>query len=164
MDDSQNLNTNVQQEQQAPTVQDAAKPEKAKEPKPAKNRYTATGRRKESTARVTLISPGTGKISVNKRTLLSYFSRETHRIVVMQPLKHVKLEEKFDIQVNADGGGITGQAEATRHGISRALLKYDISLRTALKKEGYLTRDGRAKERKKYGRKRARKRFQYSKR
>lgn len=125
--------------------------------------YTAVGRRKEARARVRLV-PGKGSIVVNKRPLESYFTREVHRILMRQPLMAVKIIEKFDIYVNVNGGGISGQAEAARHGIARALVKSDESLKSILKKDKFLTRDPRIKERKKYGRKRARKRFQYSKR
>jgi len=125
--------------------------------------YAATGRRKTASASVRLCL-GKGRIVVNKRPLEKYFPREEEQIVIKQPLKTPKGNVKFDIYVNVKGGGIAGQSEAIRHGISRALIKFDISLRTVLKKAGLLTRDPRAKERKKYGRKRARKRFQYSKR
>ena len=125
--------------------------------------YTATGRRKVSRARIRLI-PGKGKIVVNKRLFENYFPREVHRIVIRQPLKAVKAIGKFDIYVNVNGGGVTGQAEAIRHGIARALVRSDESLRSILKKAKFLTRDPRIKERKKYGRKRARKKFQYTKR
>jgi len=135
-----------------------------KESKVKKESFYATGRRKLSTARVRLLTPGNGTIAINKRPFESFFARETHRLVIQQPLKLVQLLNKLDVRVNVRGGGETGQAEATRHGISRALVKLDNSLRIPLKKAGFLTRDARAKERKKYGRKRARKRFQYSKR
>ncbi len=125
--------------------------------------FYGTGRRKTSVARTRLYK-GSGQIIVNGRPLEDYFPRPTLRMIVRQPLKLVKLEDKFDIKVNVDGGGMTGQAEAVRHGISRALLDYDPELRPILKKAGFLTRDPRAKERKKYGQKGARARFQYSKR
>lgn len=125
--------------------------------------YAAVGRRKESTARVRL-RPGKGKIRINKRDFEEFFPRETHRITVLQPLKLLEVTEKFDIMVNVNGGGSSGQAGALRHGISRALLKSDDTVRITLKKAGFLTRDPRAKERKKYGQKRARKGFQFSKR
>ncbi|MFH1877336.1 MAG: 30S ribosomal protein S9 [Candidatus Omnitrophota bacterium] len=125
--------------------------------------YVAVGRRKEAVARVRL-RPGTGDIKINKRGFKDYFPRENHRIVVMQPFEEVKATGKFDILATIDGGGVTGQAEALRHGISRALIKADENLRKNLKKGSFLTRDSRAKERKKYGQKRARKRFQFSKR
>lgn len=122
-----------------------------------------TGRRKESVARVH-IKPGTGKIVVNDRTLDEYFGRETAKMILRQPLELVEQADKLDIYVNVCGGGISGQAGAIRHGISRALCEYNADLRPALKKAGFLTRDSRAVERKKYGRPGARKRFQFSKR
>ncbi|MGB2961215.1 MAG: 30S ribosomal protein S9 [Candidatus Omnitrophota bacterium] len=125
--------------------------------------FAATGRRKESVARVR-IKPGDGKVRVNKRQIEDYFPRESHRITIMQPLKTVGMVGKFDLYANLTGGGLSGQAGAFRHGIARALLKYDENLRSTLKKAGFLTRDPRAKERKKYGQKRARKHFQFSKR
>ena len=125
--------------------------------------YVAVGRRKESTARVRL-RPGSGKIKVNKRDFDSYFPRETHRIVVMQALETANMTNKFDILATINGGGESGQAGALKHGIARALVKSDENLRRVLKKAGFLTRDPRAKERKKYGQKRARKNFQFSKR
>ena len=125
--------------------------------------YVTVGRRKESVARVRM-SPGTGKIKVNKRDFDEYFPRETHRIIVMKPMDITGTLEKFDILATLSGGGISGQAGALRHGISRALLEVDESLRIPLKKAGFLTRDPRAKERKKPGQKRARKKFQFSKR
>jgi len=125
--------------------------------------YVAIGRRKESVARVRL-RPGKGKIRVNKRSFEDFFPRETHRIVITNPLKTAGRVEKFDVFASITGGGISGQAGALRHGIARALLLSDSSLRIALKKAGFLTRDPRAKERKKYGQKRARKNFQFSKR
>ncbi len=125
--------------------------------------YTAVGRRKESVARVRL-RPGSGKIKLNKRGFENFFPRETHRIVVLQPMKITNTLEKFDIVATLTGGGETGQAGALRHGITRALVKSDETLKLALKKAGFLTRDPRAKERKKYGQKRARKNFQFSKR
>ena len=125
--------------------------------------YIAVGRRKESVARVRL-RPGSGKITVNKRDFEDYFPRETHRIIVKQPMDQTGTNDKFDILVTMDGGGASGQAGALRHGISRALIKSDENLRLVLKKGGFLTRDPRAKERKKPGQKRARKQFQFSKR
>ena len=125
--------------------------------------YIATGRRKNSIARVRMI-PGEGKIVVNSRPFENYFSRESHRLIIMQPIELAKLAQKFDIYANVEGGGTSGQAGAVRHGIARALVKLDEGLKLALKKAGFLTRDPRMRERKKYGRKRARKRFQYSKR
>lgn len=125
--------------------------------------YYGTGRRKSSTARVHLI-PGKGAITINARTIEQYFGRETARMIVRQPLAAIDMEEKFDIVVNVAGGGPSGQAGAIRHGITRALLKYDNALRPVLRKAGYVTRDARAVERKKYGLHKARKRPQYSKR
>ena len=122
-----------------------------------------TGRRKTSVARVRLAS-GSGKITVNGRPFENYLPTETLRMVVSQPLVATSTTAKFDIRVNVNGGGPTGQAGAVRHGIARALLDNDASLRPALKSEGLLTRDSREKERKKYGQPGARKRFQYSKR
>jgi small subunit ribosomal protein S9 len=129
-----------------------------------KQKYiTAIGRRKESTVRVYLCE-GTGKIRVNKRSFENYFPRESHRLVINQPIKAAAFENKLDIFATIAGGGISGQAQALRHGISRAIVKLDEAKRSTIKKAGFLTRDPREKERKKYGRKRARKRFQYSKR
>jgi small subunit ribosomal protein S9 len=122
-----------------------------------------TGRRKESVARVR-ITPGTGNISVNGRTLDEYFGRETSKMILVEPLKLVDQMGKLDIAVNARGGGLSGQAGAIRHGISRALSLFNPEWRPVLKKAGFLTRDARAVERKKYGRPGARKRFQFSKR
>jgi len=128
-----------------------------------KEYYIAVGRRKESIARVRICS-GTGAIIVNKRAFDEYFPRETHRIIVMRPLEVTSLAGKYDVFANINGGGESGQAGALRHGIARAILKLDESQRITLKKDGLLTRDPRAKERKKYGQKRARKNFQFSKR
>ncbi|NQT32684.1 MAG: 30S ribosomal protein S9 [Candidatus Omnitrophica bacterium] len=125
--------------------------------------YTAVGRRKESVARVRL-RPGSGNVKVNKRKFDNFFTRETHRIIVMKPMEVTGMIDKYDVIATIDGGGISGQAGALRHGIARALVKSDDGLRLALKKSGFLTRDPRAKERKKYGQKRARKNFQFSKR
>lgn len=125
--------------------------------------FDAVGRRKNAVARVR-ITPGTGKRIANKRTIKNYLNRETLEMVVEQPLKLVGLSEKLDIKVNVLGGGLAGQAGAIRHGIARALCVYDPELRPALKKEGFLTRDPRMVERKKPGRPKARKKFQFSKR
>jgi small subunit ribosomal protein S9 len=122
-----------------------------------------TGRRKAAIARIFLL-PGSGLITVNDKPLEVYFSRATDQDLVKQPLRITNLEAKFDISANVNGGGITGQAEAVRLGISKALLVNDESLKSALRKAGLLTRDPRAKERKKYGQKGARKRFQWTKR
>ncbi len=126
-------------------------------------KYYGTGRRKKSIARVYL-TPGTGKITINKRDIDDYFGLETLKVVVRQPLVATETLEKFDVLVNVHGGGFTGQAGAIRHGIARALLKADAEFRPTLKKAGYLTRDPRMKERKKYGLKAARRAPQFSKR
>ena len=125
--------------------------------------YKATGRRKTSVARVSMMA-GTGKITVNKKPVDEYFPRETLRMMIRQPIELCGLTGKYDVTALVDGGGMTGQAGALRHGISRALSASDSDLRPKLKKEGFLTRDPRLKERKKYGQKAARKRFQFSKR
>ena len=126
-------------------------------------KYYGTGRRKSSIARV-YIMPGTGKITINKRDIDDYFGLETLKVVVRQPLVLTETLDKFDVSVNVHGGGFTGQSGAIRHGIARALLKADADYRPALKKAGYLTRDPRMKERKKYGLKAARRAPQFSKR
>ena len=125
--------------------------------------FLGTGRRKTAVARVRLAS-GTGKIIVNGRALENYFTLETQRSTVTQPLTITGTNDKLDVRVNVTGGGPNGQAGATRHGIARALLRFDLALRPALKAEGFLTRDPRMRERKKYGQPGARKRFQFSKR
>jgi small subunit ribosomal protein S9 len=125
--------------------------------------FLGTGRRKTAIARVRLAS-GNGKITVNGRAIENYFTLETLRVTATQPLTVTSTAEKFDARINVSGGGPNGQAGAVRHGIARALLKFDASLRSALKAEGLLTRDPRMRERKKYGQPGARKRFQYSKR
>ncbi|TLX60317.1 30S ribosomal protein S9 [Stutzerimonas nosocomialis] len=122
-----------------------------------------TGRRKTATARV-FLRPGTGKISINNRALDNFFGRETARMVVRQPLELTSTVEKFDVYVTVLGGGVSGQAGAIRHGISRALIEYDETLRSPLRKAGFVTRDAREVERKKVGLRKARKRPQYSKR
>jgi small subunit ribosomal protein S9 len=122
-----------------------------------------TGRRKVSVARVRVV-PGTGNITVNGRTLDEYFGRETSKMILVEPLKLVDQMGKMDVFVNANGGGLSGQAGAIRHGISRALSTMNPEWRPVLKKAGFLTRDARAVERKKYGQPGARKRFQFSKR
>ena len=127
-------------------------------------KFYGTGRRKKSIARVYLIAPGSGKITVNKREFEDYFGLETLKLIVKSPLVLTKQDGKFDISVNVHGGGTAGQAGAVRHGISRALLKFDQGLRSVLKAEGFLTRDPRMKERKKYGLKKARRAPQFSKR
>lgn len=125
--------------------------------------YTAIGRRKESTARVRL-RPGSGRITVNKREFEDFFPRETNRILAVQPMEITGTNGKFDVMATITGGGSSGQAGALKLGIARALLEVDSAYRLQLKKAGLLTRDPRAKERKKYGQKRARKNFQFSKR
>jgi small subunit ribosomal protein S9 len=125
--------------------------------------YYGTGRRKTSTARVYL-RPGSGDIIVNRRPFDSYFPNEALRMIIRQPLSLTDTAGKFDILVNVDGGGSAGQAGAVRHGITRALMEFNADLRPTLKKAGLVTRDPRQKERKKYGQKGARKRFQFSKR
>ena len=129
----------------------------------ANTKYYGTGRRKSSVARVYLV-PGTGKVTINKRDIDEYLGLDTLKVIVRQPLVATETADKFDVLVNVRGGGYTGQAGAIRHGISRALLEEDTENRPALKKEGFLTRDSRMKERKKYGLKKARKAPQFSKR
>jgi small subunit ribosomal protein S9 len=129
----------------------------------AEQKFYATGKRKTSVARV-WVKPGTGNIVINKRTLDEYFGRETSKMVVRQPLELTDNLGKFDVMVNVSGGGPSGQAGAIKHGITKALLDVDGELRPALKKAGFITRDSRIKERKKYGKKAARASFQFSKR
>ncbi|MBV8524578.1 MAG: 30S ribosomal protein S9 [Acetobacteraceae bacterium] len=131
-------------------------------PTTQRNHY-GTGRRKTATARVYL-KPGSGHITVNERPLDTFFGRKTGRMIVRQPLEAVQLGSKFDISVTVDGGGITGQAGAIRHGITRALIEYDETLRKTLRDAGFVTRDAREVERKKVGRRKARRGTQYSKR
>ena len=125
--------------------------------------YYGTGRRKTSTARV-FARPGSGNIVINGRTLEEYFGRETARMVVRQPLETSELTEKFDFHITVKGGGTTGQAGAIRHGITRALMEYDETLRKPLRKAGFVTRDARKVERKKVGLRKARRATQFSKR
>ncbi len=125
--------------------------------------YYGTGRRKTSTARV-FIKQGSGNITINKRSLEQFFGRETARMVVRQPLELVEMMDKFDIYVTVSGGGITGQSGAIRHGITRALMQYDETLRPTLRAAGFVTRDAREVERKKVGLRKARRRPQFSKR
>jgi small subunit ribosomal protein S9 len=127
------------------------------------NQYYGTGRRKTSTARV-FLRPGNGNITINQRTLDAYFGRETSRMVVRQALEAVDLPDKFDLYITVRGGGMSGQAGAIRHGITRALMQYDESLRNPLRKAGFVTRDAREVERKKVGLRKARRATQYSKR
>ena len=125
--------------------------------------YYGTGRRKDSTARV-FLKQGTGKLEINGKSLEQYFGRPTSRMVVAQPLELLEVSDKFDLYITVSGGGITGQAGAIRHGIARALVKADEALKPELKKAGFLTRDPRMTERKKYGLKKARRAPQFSKR
>jgi small subunit ribosomal protein S9 len=129
----------------------------------ADKEYYATGKRKLAIAR-TWLRPGAGLITINGRPIDRYFSRETAKMVVLQPLELTEMVGKFDILVNVTGGGLSGQAGAIKHGITKALLFYDPQLRAVLKKAGFISRDSRTKERKKYGQKGARARYQYSKR
>ncbi|HUO80611.1 MAG TPA: 30S ribosomal protein S9 [Steroidobacteraceae bacterium] len=125
--------------------------------------YYGTGRRKSSTARVHL-KPGSGKITINARSIDEFFGRQTGRMIVRQPLELVQMASRFDVDVAVDGGGITGQAGAIRHGITRALMQFDESLRKQLRVAGFVTRDAREVERKKVGRRKARRGTQFSKR
>ncbi len=125
--------------------------------------YTATGRRKSSTARV-FLRRGTGTITINSKPIDEFFGRKTSRMIVRQPLELTQLEGQFDINVNVAGGGMTGQAGAIRHGLTRALMAYDETLRPSLRKAGYVTRDAREVERKKVGLRKARRATQFSKR
>ena len=129
----------------------------------AEQRYYATGKRKNAIARV-YMKAGNGNIVVNKRSYDEYFTRPSLKMVIKQPLEITGKKDQFDLYVNVSGGGVAGQAGAVKHGISKALLEYDAELRAVLKKAGFLTRDARIKERKKYGKPGARKRFQFSKR
>jgi small subunit ribosomal protein S9 len=126
-------------------------------------KHQTTGRRKEATARVRL-SKGTGTITVNDKDIKVYFGRPTLRMIVMQPLEATSLSQKVDVIANVQGGGLAGQAGAVRHAISRALVEFDETLKSFLRRGDYLTRDDRMKERKKYGQRGARRRFQFSKR
>lgn len=129
----------------------------------AESVFRATGKRKSSVARV-IMKSGKGNITVNKRPLEEYFGTEILRMIVKQPLALTNKADSFDMSVNVCGGGVSGQAGAIKHGITKALIEHDPELRAVLKKAGYITRDSRIKERKKYGRKKARKSFQFSKR
>jgi small subunit ribosomal protein S9 len=126
-------------------------------------RYYATGKRKSAVARIYMKS-GSGNIVVNKRSYEEYFTRPSLKMIIRQPFEITGKNGQFDLYVNVSGGGVAGQAGAVKHGISKALLEYDVQLRPILKKAGFLTRDARIKERKKYGQPGARKRFQFSKR
>ena len=125
--------------------------------------FAATGRRKNSIARVR-IAEGTGTVTVNDRPFAAYFPRESNRLIIMQPLELVGLQAKIDVFANVNGGGLSGQSGAVKLGVARALVKMDATLKSAIKKAGFLERDARKRERKKYGRKRARRRFQFTKR
>ena len=127
------------------------------------HQYYGTGRRKKSTARV-FLRPGNGEIVVNRRSFENYFPNETLRMIIRQPLQLTETANRFNIFITVIGGGVSGQAGAIRHGITRALMEFNSELRTRLKRAGFVTRDPRAKERKKYGQKGARGRFQFSKR
>ncbi len=128
-----------------------------------KNAFYATGRRKCAVARVWMM-PGSGKIQINRREIDHYFGRATSKMIIRQPLELTETTGRYDIYVNVQGGGLSGQADAIKHGITRALMKLNASFRPGLKKAGYITRDSRIKERKKYGQRGARARFQFSKR
>lgn len=130
----------------------------------AVEQYYGTGRRKTSTARVFMRPGGSGRITINKKSLDDYFGRETSRMVALQAIKAVDMADSFDLYITVSGGGMTGQAGAIRHGITRALMAYDESLRAPLRKAGFVTRDARAVERKKVGLRKARRATQYSKR
>jgi len=130
---------------------------------PATSSNYGTGRRKTAAAKV-FLKPGSGQITVNGRSLDEFFGRETGRMIVRQPLELTQMTEKFDVTVSVDGGGVTGQAGAIRHGITRALIEYDESLRKPLRAAGFVTRDAREVERKKVGRRKARRGTQFSKR
>jgi small subunit ribosomal protein S9 len=129
----------------------------------AETQYYGTGRRKTSTARV-FLQPGSGSITVNNRPLATFFGRKTAQMIVRQPLELMQLGDKFDVKVTVTGGGTTGQAGAIRHGLTRALMQYDESMRPTLRKAGFVTRDAREVERKKVGLRKARRATQYSKR
>jgi small subunit ribosomal protein S9 len=128
-----------------------------------KNAFYSVGRRKQAVARVWMM-PGAGKIEINHRDVDDYFGRATSKMILRQPLELTETLGRYDIYITVAGGGLSGQADAIRHGITRALMKINASFRPALKKEGYVTRDPRIKERKKYGQRGARARFQFSKR
>jgi small subunit ribosomal protein S9 len=128
-----------------------------------KNAYYATGRRKRAIARVWLM-PGSGKIEINHRDIDNYFGRATSKMILRQPLELTETIGRYDVYINVQGGGLSGQADAIQHGITRALMKLDPTFRPPLKRAGYVTRDPRIKERKKYGQRGARARYQFSKR
>jgi small subunit ribosomal protein S9 len=137
---------------------------KTKKTKPEKTRIMSTGRRKEATARVQLIIEGKGRFFINGKRWDQYFTTHLHKLLITEPLEKAKLSDKVDVKARVRGGGITGQAGAIRLGLARSIVEYNQSLRSPFKKAKLLTRDPRAKERKKYGRKGARKRFQWTKR
>ncbi|MEQ8698852.1 MAG: 30S ribosomal protein S9 [Bauldia litoralis] len=142
----------------------SVEPEAAPQPKKdAQGRSYATGKRKDAVARV-WIKPGSGRIQINGRDIEVYFARPTLRMVLNQPFEAVERKDQFDVVATVSGGGLSGQAGAVRHGISKALLAFEPTLRPVLKKGGFLTRDSRVVERKKYGRAKARRSFQFSKR
>jgi small subunit ribosomal protein S9 len=128
-----------------------------------KNTFYATGRRKQAVARVWM-TPGSGVITINKRTIDNYFGRATSKMILRQPLELTETTGRYDFQINVSGGGLSGQADAIQHGITRALMKLNPAFRPPLKQAGFVTRDPRVKERKKYGQRGARARFQFSKR
>jgi small subunit ribosomal protein S9 len=130
----------------------------------SEQRFYATGKRKTAIARVWLITPGTGKITINKRDINDYFSRETAKMIIQQPFELTNTQGQFDVKINVQGGGMSGQAGAIKHGITKSLLQSNTELRAVLKKAGFITRNAKVKERKKYGQKSARARFQFSKR
>jgi len=127
-------------------------------------RFYGTGRRKNAVAKVWLVSPGRGQVTINRTPIEHYVGRKTLEVLVREPLEVTDTAGRFDVKADASGGGVSGQAGAVRHGIARALVTYDENLRSVLRKSGMLTRDSRIKERKKYGRKRARRGFQWTKR
>ncbi len=157
------VDAEVEAKEEKPAKKTSAKTAKSAVKKDATIQYLGTGRRKKSIARVRLL-PGTGKFTINKRTIEEYFHLGTLIQVAKQPLTLVGMENKFDVYVNVIGGGFRGQAGAVRLGVARALVEFDENLRKEIKKEGFLTRDARTKERKKYGLKKARKAPQFSKR
>ncbi len=128
-----------------------------------KNAFYSTGRRKRAVARVWMM-PGSGKIMINRRDIDHYFGRATSKMIIRQPLELTETTNRYDVYINVSGGGLSGQADAIKHGITRSLMKINASFRPSLKKAGFITRDSRSKERKKYGQRGARARFQFSKR
>ncbi len=159
-EETRTLDSLAELSQVAEPVAEAAAPEPAIDPQ---GRTYATGKRKDAVARV-WIKPGTGQITVNKRQVETYFARPALRMIINQPFDATNRRDQYDIVCTVGGGGLSGQAGAVRHGISKALTYYEPGLRPALKKGGFLTRDSRVVERKKYGRAKARRSFQFSKR